>query len=72
MASPCPVIFRRWLRDQKPGESITLHVQRENNYLDLTFTLAAIDLNKFSLVEIPGATEKQKRIRDGWLKGKTD
>ena len=61
-----------WLRDQKPGESLTLHVQRENNYLDLTFTLAAIDLNKFSLVEIPGATEKQKRIRDGWLKGKTD
>ena len=69
---PMPRYLPGWLRDQKPGEAITLHVQRENNYLDLTFTLAAIDLNKFSLVEIPGATEKQKRIRDGWLKGKTD
>ena len=69
---PMPRYLPGWLRDQKPGESLTLHVQRENNYLDLTFTLAAIDLNKFSLVEIPGATEKQKRIRDGWLKGKTD
>lgn len=69
---PMPRYLPAWLRDQKPGEAITLHVQRENNYLDLTFTLAAIDLNKFTLVEIPGATEKQKRIRDGWLKGKTD
>ena len=69
---PMPRYLPGWLRDQKPGESLTLHVQRENNYLDITFTLAAIDLNKFTLVEIPGATEKQKRIRDGWLKGKTD
>ena len=69
---PMPRYLPAWLRDQKPGESLTLHVQRENNYLDITFTLAAIDLNKFTLVEIPGATEKQKRIRDGWLKGKTD
>jgi predicted metalloprotease with PDZ domain len=69
---PLPRYLPAWLRDQKPGETITLHVQRDGNDLDLTFTLAAIDLNKFTLVEIPGATEKQKRIREGWLKGKTD
>jgi predicted metalloprotease with PDZ domain len=69
---PLPRYLPAWLREQTPGQTITLHVQRENNYLDLTFTLAAIDLNKFSLVEIPGATEKQKRIREGWLKGRTD
>jgi predicted metalloprotease with PDZ domain len=67
-----PRYLPAWLRQQTPGETITLHVRRDNNDLDLTFTLAAIDLNKFSLVEIPGATEKQKRVREGWLKGKTD
>jgi predicted metalloprotease with PDZ domain len=69
---PLPRYLPAWLREQKPGETITLRVQRDGNDLDLTFTLAAIDLNKFTLVEIPGATEKQKRIREGWLKGRTD
>jgi predicted metalloprotease with PDZ domain len=69
---PLPRYLPAWLREQTPGQSITLHLQRENNYLDLTFTLAAIDLNRFTLVEIPGASERQKRIREGWLKGKTD
>jgi predicted metalloprotease with PDZ domain len=69
---PLPRYLPAWLRERTPGETITLHIQRENNYLELSFMLTAIDLNKFSLVEIPGATEKQKRIREGWLKGKTD
>jgi predicted metalloprotease with PDZ domain len=69
---PLPRYLPAWLRQQKPGETITLRVQRDGNALDLTFTPGAIDLNKFTLVEIPGATEKQKRIREGWLKGKTD
>jgi predicted metalloprotease with PDZ domain len=69
---PLPRYLPAWLREQKPGETITLRVQRDGNDLDLTFTLAAIDLNKFTLVEIAGATEKQKRIREGWLKGRTD
>ena len=69
---PLPRYLPAWLREQTPGQNITLRVQRDSNDLDLTFTLAAIGLNKFTLVEIPGATEKQKRIREGWLKGKTD
>jgi predicted metalloprotease with PDZ domain len=69
---PLPHYLPAWLREQKPGETITLRVQRDGNDLDLTFTLGAIGLNKFTLVEIPGASEKQKRIREGWLKGRTD
>jgi predicted metalloprotease with PDZ domain len=69
---PLPRYLPAWLREQTPGQTITLRVQRDSNVLDLTFALAAMDLNKFTLVEIPGATEKQKRIREGWLKGKTD
>jgi predicted metalloprotease with PDZ domain len=69
---PMPRYLPVWLREQTPGQTITLHVNRDDNDLDLTFTLGAISLNKFTLVEIPGASEKQKRIREGWLKGKTD
>src|SRR5271154_5718445 len=69
---PLPRYLPAWLRDHKPGESVTLHAQRNNEYLDISFPLGSIDLNKFTLVEISGATERQKRIREGWLKGKTD
>jgi predicted metalloprotease with PDZ domain len=69
---PLPRYLPAWLHEHKPGESVTVHVQREGKDLDLTFALGAIDLNKFTLVETPDATEKQKRIREGWLKGKTD
>ncbi len=47
-------------------------MQRDNKDLDLTFALGSIDLKKFSLVEMSAPTEKQKRIREGWLKGRTD
>jgi predicted metalloprotease with PDZ domain len=67
-----PRYLPAWLRERAPGETVTLRVQRDNEDLDLKFALGSIDLNKFSLVEMPGATERQKRIREGWLKGKTD
>jgi predicted metalloprotease with PDZ domain len=69
---PLPRYLPAWLRQHPPGETVILRVQRDNQDLDLKFALGSIDLNKFTLVETPGATEKQKRIREGWLKGKTD
>jgi predicted metalloprotease with PDZ domain len=67
-----PRYLPAWLRQHEPGDTVTLRIQRDNQDLDLKLTLGSIDLNKFTLVETPGASEKQKRIRDGWLKGKTD
>jgi len=69
---PLPRYLPAWLRQHEPGEFVTLRVQRDNKDLDLKFALGSIDLNKFSLIETSAATEKQKRIREGWLKGKTD
>jgi predicted metalloprotease with PDZ domain len=69
---PLPRFLPAWLRQHEPGETVTLRVQRDNQDLDLKFELGSIDLNKFTLVEMPDATEKQKRIREGWLKGRTD
>jgi S1-C subfamily serine protease len=67
-----PRYLPAWLRQHEPGDTVALRIQRDNQDLDLKLTLGSIDLNKFTLVETPGASEKQKRIRDGWLKGKTD
>jgi predicted metalloprotease with PDZ domain len=69
---PLPRFLPAWLRQHEPGQTVTLRVQRDNQDLDLKFELGSIDLNKFTLVEMPDATEKQKRIREGWLKGRTD
>jgi predicted metalloprotease with PDZ domain len=69
---PPPRYLPAWLRQHEPGEMVTLRVQRDNQDLVLKFALGSIALNKFTLVEMPSATEKQKRIREGWLKGKTD
>ncbi len=67
-----PRYLPAWLHDHAPGEKVTLRVQRDGKDLEFTFALGAIDLKKFSLVEMSSATERQRRIREGWLKGKTD
>src|SRR5580692_7342446 len=69
---PMPRYLPMWLRQHEPGETVTLRVQRDNQELDLKFELGSIDLNKFFFFKITAATEKQKRVREGWLKGKTD
>jgi predicted metalloprotease with PDZ domain len=69
---PPPRYLPAWLRQHEPGEIVTLRVQRDSKDLDLRFALGSVDLNKFSLIEMPAPAEKQKRIREGWLKGKTD
>ncbi len=69
---PLPRYLPAWLRDHGPGDIVVLRVQRDDQDLDLKFVLGSIDQNKFSLIEMPGATGKQKRIREGWLKGRTD
>ncbi len=69
---PMPGYLPAWLRQHEPGEIVTLRVQRDNQDIDLKFALGPGELNRFTLTEMPGASDKQKRIREGWLKGKTD
>ena len=69
MASRCRAICRL-AAQHKPGETVTLRVQRDEQEFGFQIRAwRAIDLDKFTLVEMPDATEKQKRIREGWLKG---
>jgi len=55
-----------------PGERVTLHVSREAREVDISYVLATREDQRYSIVELPGASEKQHRIREGILHGSTD
>jgi predicted metalloprotease with PDZ domain len=64
--------LQAWARDRSPGEKIRVTVRRDDKNVDVTFPLGRIDSRKFSVVETSSATEKEHRIREGWLKGTTN
>jgi predicted metalloprotease with PDZ domain len=69
---PVPRYLPGWLHNRSPGEKITLRVHRDDNDLDISFALGANDSKRYSIAEMASVGEKQRRIREGWLKGTTD
>ncbi len=69
--APLPGSIARWMQSLKPGQAIALRVSHLGAAKDLQFLVGATARQSYSIEELPG-TEKQKRIREGWLKGKTD
>ena len=61
----------RWLRDHQPGERITVKVQRGGEVRDFSFPLGRQADAAYQITEIASPTERQKRIRDGILRGVT-
>lgn len=61
-----------WLRDHSPGENVKLQVLRDGREIEISFSLSSQEDHHYSLSEMPGATERQRRIRDGILHGTTD
>ncbi len=60
----------RWMRDHvRPGQKIKLTIERGGAQKQVEFTAATQMGKHYEIVEIPNATEKQARIREGWLKG---
>ena len=57
------------MRVHSPGEIIKLRVKRDTKEMDLSFALGSNDVNNYSISEVSHATDKQKRIREGWLRG---
>jgi predicted metalloprotease with PDZ domain len=62
----------RWLRDHQPEEHATVRVRRSNVEVELSFVLERQSDAIYQITEIPGANEKQIRIRNGILHGVTD
>jgi S1-C subfamily serine protease len=57
------------MRVHSPGEIIKLRVKRDTKEMDISFALGSHDVNNYSISEVSHATDKQKRIREGWLRG---
>ncbi|HTS13600.1 MAG TPA: PDZ domain-containing protein [Candidatus Limnocylindrales bacterium] len=63
---------RGFLRDLHPGDTLTLHVNRGGQLLDVSYVLGSREEDRYSLAEIPNPSDRQRRIRNGWLRGTTD
>jgi len=68
---PFPRSPERWLRDHQPDERVTLRVARGGEQRDVSFSLDRQSDALFQISELPAPTEKQRRIRDGILRGVT-
>lgn len=50
------------------GKTITLTLDRDGKETDVLMTVASRDFSAFSLTENPRPSDKQRRVRDGWLR----
>ena len=64
--------FERWLQQHKPGDTVRVHLRRQEQDLDISFALGSQSVQEFRVNELKGANEKQRRIREGLLKGITN
>ena len=69
--SPSPAQFR-WMHSRTPRETVPLRIRRESQEQDVSLQLGSRDETQYSISEIPKPTEKQRRIRDGMLRGSTN
>jgi predicted metalloprotease with PDZ domain len=61
----------QWLRQQKVGDELDLHVRRVDGQSDVNFHLGETTETFFDVTENGHASEKARRIRDGLLHGVT-
>jgi predicted metalloprotease with PDZ domain len=64
-----PPFLSGWVRQHAPGEVVKLRVHRDGKVLELSFALGSNETKKYSISEVAHATDTQKRIREGWLRG---
>jgi predicted metalloprotease with PDZ domain len=68
---PFPRVPDRWLRDHQPDERVTVKIQRGGEAMDFSFPLSRLTDSTYQLTEIASPTERQRRIRNGILRGIT-
>jgi predicted metalloprotease with PDZ domain len=55
-----------------PGETIALHINRDGREMDISYVAGTREERRYSIVESGGASDRQRRIRQGLLRGTTD
>jgi len=66
-----PRRIERWLREQKPGDTLRLRVRRDGSETSVQFRLGEMIETLYQVTEDSQANEKARRIRDGLLHGTT-
>jgi predicted metalloprotease with PDZ domain len=61
----------RWLRDHQPDERVTLKIRRSGEEREFSFPLGRQTDAAFQILEMPSPTERQRRLRNGILRGVT-
>jgi predicted metalloprotease with PDZ domain len=64
-----PAFFPQWVRQHSPGEIVKLRIHRDGKELDISFALGSNETKKYSISELVHVSDRQKRIREGWLRG---
>ena len=67
-----PRSFLGWIRERTPGEQVSFRIHRDGKDSDISYALGTTEVKSYSIVELAHPSEKQKRIREGWLRGRTD
>lgn len=62
----------RFLFQHSPGDTVKVRIQRSGSEREISFALAKRGVQIYSIAEIPGASERQKRVREGMLRGTTN
>ncbi|MGE5326560.1 MAG: M61 family metallopeptidase, partial [Deltaproteobacteria bacterium] len=60
------------LAGYKPGSKIEFEVRRGNKTFNIKYNLEESHVASYRLVEVPGASDSQVQLRNGWLEGKTE
>src|SRR5271157_6608779 len=62
----------RWLRQQKPGDTLHLRVRRDEKEQNIEIRLGEQRETFYQVAESANAGERARRIREGMLRGSTD
>ena len=64
-----PRRLERWLREQKPGDLVRIWVRRDGKQTEIEFRLGDASQVFYQVAEDSHASDKAKRLREGWLRG---
>ena len=63
--------FSEFLRSRSAGDPLNLHVRRGTQEMDISFLVGSREDRHYSISEVSHASDKQRRIREGLLRGTT-
>jgi predicted metalloprotease with PDZ domain len=69
--APFPGRMEPWLREHRAGETVRLRLRRDSEEREVRFVLGERQERIYTIEEAGSPTEKQRRIREGLLRGIT-